>query len=289
MIKKINYYLQFIFIKLVYLSLNLLPLKIASKTSGEIFKFIGNRLSINKIAYNNCKLVFPNFREFEIKNIIDNSWRNLGKNFFELSKLNKIINNKNLIKINGMENIQDFVDNKKQGIFFSIHQSNWEICVPILDKIGISIGAIYRHINNKYLDNLVYKYRYRSLTTKESFYTPKGIKSAKEIIENIKNKNSIFLLIDQKDSSGENVIFFKKNVKTQLGFLKIARKYNLPIIPLKNTRLKNGSFEIVFEKPFYNNNFNISDAELMKNIHKRIEKWIISNPSQWFWQHKRFN
>ena len=39
-----------------------------------------------------------------------------------------------------------------------------------------------------------------------------------------KKNNSIFLLVDQKDSAGEEVILFNKSIKTQTGFLKIARK-----------------------------------------------------------------
>ena len=82
--------------------------------------------------------------------------------------------------------------------------------------------------------------------SKNSFYTPKGKKSAKDIVDAINNSLSIVLLIDQKDSSGEEVMFFNKKVKTQTGFLKIARKYKLPIIPIKNKRINNGNIELTF-------------------------------------------
>ena len=65
--------------------------------------------------------------------------------------------------------------------------------------------------------------------------------------------STILLLIDQKDSAGENVLFFNKEVKTQIGFLKIARKFNLPIIPIKNTRLDNGKIELNFLDPIFHN------------------------------------
>ena len=48
------------------------------------------------------------------------------------------------------------IEEKKPSIFFSIHHSNWEICVPTLDRMGISIGAIYRHINKLYFNFHVY-------------------------------------------------------------------------------------------------------------------------------------
>ena len=82
---------------------------------------------------------------------------------------------------------------------------------------------------------------------------------------------------------------FNKKIKTQTGFLKIARKYKMPLIPMENTRLKNGKFVIKFHNPIYYSENQKSDVEMMEKIHTMIEKWILSNPSQWFWQHNRFN
>ena len=99
----------------------------------------------------------------------------------------------------------------------------------------------------------------------------------------------MLVVIDQKDSSGEEVLFFKRKVKTQTGFLKIARKYNLPIIPIQNKRIDNGKIELTFLEPLYHNDANTSDKQMMETIHYKIEEWIKSEPSQWFWQHKRFS
>tara|TARA_A100001011_G_scaffold85074_1_gene89101 strand:- start:2263 stop:2751 length:489 start_codon:yes stop_codon:yes gene_type:complete len=161
--------------------------------------------------------------------------------------------------------------------------------VPILDRINFDVGGIYRHINNPFLDNLILKIRENSLTKSRSFYTPKGKKSAKNLVQAVNNNRSIFLLIDQKDSAGEEVIFFNRKVKTQTGFLKIARKFNLPIIPIQNNRLRDGKIELTFLDPIFHNDSNINDTLMMEKIHTIIEQWILSNPSQWFWQHKRFN
>ena len=119
--------------------------------------------------------------------------------------------------------------------------------------------------------------------------TPKGKQSARDILEAVKNNNSFLLLVDQKDSAGENVFLFNKSVKTQTGFLKIARKYNMPLVPMENKRLKNGKFKITFHNPIFYNDSHTSDADMMHKIHNIIEKWILSNPTQWFWQHNRFN
>ncbi len=84
-------------------------------------------------------------------------------------------------------------------------------------------------------------------------------------------------------------MFFNKKVKTQTGFLKIARKYNLPIIPIQNKRIDNGNIELTFLEPLYHNNLEINDTQMMEEIHNKVEQWIKAEPSQWFWQHKRFS
>ena len=96
------------------------------------------------------------------------------------------------------------------------------------------------------------------------------------------------VLIDQKDSAGDLVKLFGISAKTQTGFIKIARKNNLKLIPLQNFRNKS-NFSIKFCEPIEINNKEINDTEVMLSIHKIIENWIMENPTQWFWQHNRFN
>ena len=251
--------------------------------------FLGRLSKYNKIAKNNCKIVFSDFSDKEITKIINNSWKNLGKNLYELNNLKKLIDDKNAIKILGLEKLKKIKKENSPVIFFSIHSGNWEICVPILDKSGFNIGAIYRHINNVFFDRYIFKKRTDSLKTKNSFYTPKGKLSAKEILEGVINNKNIFLLVDQKDSAGTLINFFGRKVKTQTGFLKIARKYNLKIIPMRNIRLPDNTLQITFEEPLGHSNDNISDDKKMLEINAIVERWIRESPENWFWQHKRFN
>ncbi|MDC1184660.1 lysophospholipid acyltransferase family protein, partial [Alphaproteobacteria bacterium] len=233
--------------------------------------------------------VFPNLNEKEITKIVNNSWQNLGHNLFELTFLNKLLKEKNTIEIKGLEILKKIRKENLPVIFFSIHSSNWEVCVPFLDQNDFKTGAIYRHINNNFFNRYVYKQRTDALKTKDSFYTPKGKVSAKEILEGVINNKNIFLLVDQKDSAGTEVNFFSKKVKTQTGFLKIARKYNLKIVPMRNIRLPNNKFQITFEQPLLHDNDEVNDDRKMLEINSIIENWIRQNPDNWFWQHKRFN
>ena len=286
--KNLIYLFQFFFIKILFSLIKILPFNIAKKITSFIFKIIGKLTNANKTAVINCKFVFPHLDEITIKKIVNKSWENIGITICEVIKLNKLFQN-NQIVLKGLTNIENLKKSNQQAIFISIHQSNWEVLVPSIDRLNVKIGAVYRHINNIFLYKMILNIRKNNLTSKKNFFTPKGRQSAKDLLEALNVGFSILLLIDQKDSAGENVLFFNKKVKTQMGFLKIARKFNIPIIPIKNTRLNNGKIELNFLDPIFHNNAKISDNLMMENIHKTIEGWIIANPKQWFWQHKRFN
>ena len=285
----IRYIIEFFLFKIIFFLLQIFSKRISSIIISNSLLFLGKFSKYNQIAKNNCKIVFPDLEDKEITKIINNSWKNLGKNLFEITYLNKLVNDKSAIEIKGVKILERIKKETTPVIFFSTHSSNWEICVPILDHNSFNIGAIYRHINNNYFDSYIYKKRTDALKTKNSFYTPKGRISAKDILEGIINNKNIYLLVDQKDSAGSLIDFFGKKVKTQTGFLKIARKYNLKIVPMKNIRLPNNKLQITFEEPLEHNNKQISDEKKMHEINNIIEGWIRENPGNWFWQHKRFN
>ena len=74
-------------------------------------------------------------------------------------------------------------------------------------------------------------------------------------------------------------MFFNKKVKTQTGFLKIARKYKLPIIPIQNKRIDNGNIELTFLEPFYHNNLEINDNQMMEKFIIRLKSGLKQNQS----------
>lgn len=282
---KFEYYV----IYFLYLLSSLLPSTLMSKLGGLIFRFIGPMTKLQRVVKKNIIKIFPDIKKFKIKKISLDSWENTGKTFFELLTLSKIINNQNRINIEGIENIKNVMKESERVIFIGIHQSNWEILLPSIDKLGIPVAGIYRHINNPYIDKLILNIRKKSINSKQSFYTPKGKKSARDIIESVKNKTSIVLLIDQKDSAGETVSFFSFPAKTQTGFIKIAKKYNLRIFPVQNIRNNDNTFTLRFHKPLDKLKQDQPDKNTMLEIHNIIEQWIKSKPSDWFLQHNRFS
>ena len=286
---KLKLNLEYFLIYLIYKITFILPINLIANLGGIIFKLIGPLTKTQKIVRKNYLQIFPFADEIETLKESKLSWINAGKTFFELLILPRIIADNTKIDVEGLSNIEDVIKNKEKVIFVGIHESNWEILLPTIDKLGVSSGAIYRHMNNPHIDKLILNIRKKSIDSNKSFYTPKGKQSAKDIINGIKKGLSLLLLVDQKDSAGELVPFFNKLSKTQTGFLKLSRKYNMKIIPVRNIRDKNNRFKVKFYPPLKNFSKNFSDTDAMKIIHSMIEGWIKDCPSSWFLQHNRFS
>ena len=99
----IRYLIEFFLFKIIFLLLSIFSRKISASIFSNTFMFLGRVSRYNKIAKDNCKIVFSDFNNKQISIIINNSWKNLGNNLYELNYLKKLIDNKNSIKIKGIE------------------------------------------------------------------------------------------------------------------------------------------------------------------------------------------
>jgi len=110
------------------------------------------------------------------------------------------------------------------------------------------------------------------------------------MIKALKNNECLAILVDQKDNSGSKINFFNNPANTNTGFAALALKYQTTICPIRSKRITNDNFEIIIDKPILYNEFkNKNEVELTQQIYsEHIEKWIIEDPSQWLWAHKRW-
>ncbi len=92
--KKIIYFLEYIIVFFLFFIFKILPLNLSSKFTAFLFSTFGELSGANKTAIKNCKYVFPDMREEEIKSIVKKSWHNLGMTICELTRLNYLFEKK---------------------------------------------------------------------------------------------------------------------------------------------------------------------------------------------------
>jgi len=284
--KNIKYFTQYILIILLLLFFKIIGHKFALIISSKLFSFFGPLFRSKKIIYSNLTNAFPNLNEFEKKKITKTMWCNYGKILAEyvfIKNFREIKLEQNII-VKGQEILDKIKINKKPVIFISGHFNNFELMAMHIDKSGIDLAAIYRPLNNKYLNTIMEKIRRNYICNKQ---VKKGIAGTKLLLKYFRNGTSIALMIDQRVSQGLRSNFFNKKASTTTIPAQFIKKFKCDVIPIYIERTNNINFKITINKPIKFSDS--SSIEVITNdLNKVLEEMILKNPEQWIWTHDRW-
>jgi KDO2-lipid IV(A) lauroyltransferase len=284
--KNIKYFTQYILIILLLLFFKIIGHKFALIISSKLFSFFGPLFRSKKIIYSNLTNAFPNLNEFEKKKITKTMWCNYGKILAEyvfIKNFREIKLEKNVI-VKGQEILDKIKINKKPVIFISGHFNNFELMAMHIDKSGIDLAAIYRPLNNKYLNTIMEKIRRNYICNKQ---VKKGIAGTKLLLKYFRNGTSIALMIDQRVSQGLRSNFFNKKASTTTIPAQFIKKFKCDVVPIYIERTNNINFKITINKPIKFSDS--SSIEVITNdLNKVLEEMILKNPEQWIWTHDRW-
>ena len=284
--KYLSYFIQFIFTIISFIVFKIIGANLASNLSGKIFEKIGPFFRSKKIIYSNIKRAIPNIENKELRKISSLMWNNYGRVFAEFMfmkdfRTGKLAQN---IEINGMSILEKIKSNKEQVVFISGHLSNFELMAMYLEKSGINLCAIYRPLNNIFLNKLMESIREKYICKNQ---IKKGIGGLKKLIF-LKNKNlSTALMIDQRVSEGILSDFFNEKALTTTIPAQLVKKFNIPVVPVYIERTGGLKFKISISEPVC---FPQSSSveSITDDLNKILEKMIIKKPDQWIWSHNRW-
>ena len=284
--KTVKYFFQFIFIFFLFIIFKILGLKNSSTLASLLFKNIGPFFRSKKLIENNILKAFPNMNKDDLNQIANNMWGNYGRILAEyifLKNFRKTIPTRNL-KIVGQDILDKIRENKKPVIFISGHFNNFELMAMHIEKSGINLAAIYRPLNNIFLNALMEKIRKKYICKNQ---IKKGFAGSRQLLSFFKNGYSIALMIDQRVSQGIKSNFFKHGAFTTTIPAQFVKKFNCKIVPIYIERTKGVNFTLTIHEPLeYTKKDTIESITLDLNC--LLEKMILNNPSQWIWTHDRW-
>ena len=285
--KQIKYLIEFIVIIFLFLIIKLFGLKISQSIFSFIFKNIGPLFRSKKISHHNISLAFPNLDKLERNKIIDNMWKNYGKIFSEYMFIKKFRESSKFSKkiiIENHEELEKIKSKKKPVIFISGHFNNFELMAMHLEKSDIELAAVYRPLNNKFLNPIMERIRKKYICKKQ---IKKGISGTKELLKEFKKGTSIALMIDQRVSEGIKSDFFGKEALTTTIPAQFIKKFDTFVVPIYIERLSDDNFKLkIYKSIKFSNNETVDD--ITKQLNKILEKMIMTNPEQWIWTHNRW-
>ena len=274
---------QFVFIIFLFGVFKL----IGFKNSSNIGFFLGKTLGP---IFRSKSLIIKNLEKASIKGdfekIASNVLGNYGRIFSEYVHLKNFKNDKlsKYISIEGKEYLDQIKKNKKKVIFISGHFNNFELMAMQIEKEGINCAAIYRPLNNPYLNKVMEKIRKRDICKKQ---IKKGRTGTRELVKLIKEGASIALMVDQRVREGEKVTFFNHLATSTTIPAQFIKKYECDLVPIYIERQNKFYFKMYVSKPIKISK-NKSSFEITKFINQILEKMILKNIDQWIWTHDRW-
>ena len=284
--KLIKYFFQFLIILILFMIFKIIGLKLATQLSGKIISLFGPFFRSKNIIRSNILKALPNLNNIDVEKISKKMWNNYGKILAEYIFIKDFRSSKfkDNIKIEGQEILNEIKKNNEPVIFVSGHFNNFELMAMKIEQSGISLAAIYRPLNNKFLNFMMENIRKKYICKNQ---IEKGIPGTRQLLSFFKKKTSIALMIDQRVSQGIRSNFFNQKAFTTTIPAQFVKKFKCKIVPIYIERIKNANFKLTIHKPLiYKDNQSIETITQDLNI--LLEKLILKNPEQWIWSHNRW-
>jgi len=283
--RKFFYLIEFILIKLFFFILIIIGYKNGSNLGNLIGRLLGPLFRSKKLI----KINLDQSGIVEKKNydtIISKIYGNYGRILAEYPFLKAFRNNKlnKFIEIDGLENLNKIKKEKRRVVFISGHFNNFELMALQIEKAGINLCAIYRPLNNVFLNKTMEEIRENYICKNQ---IKKGRSGTRQIIENLKKGNSVALMIDQRVREGIKINFFGKLASTTTIPAQLIKKYKCDLVPIYIERRKNNYFKMFVSDPIKIGSSK-SIQEITEHLNKILEKMILKNIDQWIWTHDRW-
>ena len=246
--KKIRYFIEFLIITFLLVIFKILGFKLASSFGGLIGRLVGPFFRSKKKILSNISKALPEIEEKNTELIVKKMWENYGRILSEYMFIKNFRNSKykKFLTIEGQEILNELKDSKEPVVFISGHFNNFELMAMQIEKSGINLAAIYRPLNNIFLNKIMEKIRTKYICRKQ---IKKGGSGTRELLESFKNNYSIAIMIDQRVSESIKVDFFNQKASTTTIPAQIFKKFGSKIVPIYIERINGVYFKMTVSRP----------------------------------------
>lgn len=224
-----------------------------------------------------------------LKKIARNSFMHFGEFLMDLIKLSCLKQEKknNLMSIEGEENLQKALKEKKGVLLFSAHYGNWEVAPLIISQKGI-LNVIARPLDNKLLENELLKLR-KSFGEKVIYKHM----ATRHILRALHANEIVAILIDQNVLPDEAVFvdFFGRLAATTPSLAAFYLRTESPVIPAFCYPTPSHGYRMKILKPLeisLTGDYSQDVLKITQLCTKIIEAQIRKKPDYWLWFHNRW-
>ncbi|MGI9524189.1 MAG: lysophospholipid acyltransferase family protein [Hyphomicrobiaceae bacterium] len=299
-LRDIQFRLEYGLLRFVVASVRLLPLETSVRWSASAWRLLAPRISRlrHMRALYNVRVAFPDMPPEERERIVLAHWENLGRVMAETMQLDRILADPNRVVVEDLHIFTRYINKMGPLVGVSLHMGNWELAIWPMTFGGKKPAAVYRSVNNPYVD----KY----LRDQRANLYPGGLfgrgkvdgdhgdnqRTARMITDFVRRGGHLGMICDLYDRSGIPVPFFGKPARTQAIGAMIARRVGARVWMARCLRIGTESrFRIQLRELRVPRSANQSNdvREMMSDMQKQFEAWIREHPEQWMWSNRRWH
>ena len=266
----------------------LMPADTASAAGAGLLKLIGPLSPAHRTAGRNIDLAFPAMSDGGRRRLLRAQWENVGRLFAEFPLTHRLTPASGRVEIVGGERLEAVAREHRAAVLLSGHFSNWEIMAAAIVHLGVDCQITYRAANNPLIDRRIIEGRRRYGV---KLLAPKGGDGSREILDAMKSGQSVAFLNDQKFNGGVTGLFFGRTVQTAPGPVRMALRFDAPIIPMSVQRTRGAQFRVIVHPPleFPRTGERAADIQAgVAAVNAFMEARVRERPEEWFWVHKRW-
>lgn len=293
----LRYLIEYGVLRAIIALVRLMPLDTATAVSAWMWRRLAARGRRHDRALDNLAIAFPEKTPEEREAIALAMWENLGRVMAETMLLDRILKEPERIEIENPRLIATYKGKMGAAICASLHMGNWELAMWPLTQMGAKPAAVYRLVENPYVD-LYLRSQRKELYPGGLFARGKvkglmaGHDTARMIGAYVRAGGRLGFLADLHDRKGVKVPFFGKEAGTTAIPAMLARRVGARLWIGRCIRIgKESRFKIAMRElkvPW------TADAEAdIKNataaMQAQFEAWIREHPEQWMWSNRRWS
>lgn len=290
---KFRYFLEYLLLRGVIAFVRALPLDTATAWSARVWRFVAPKTRRHKRALANLAIAYPEKSRQEREAIALAMWENLGRVMAETMRLDEILEEPERLEIENPSLLERYRGKMGPAVCASLHMGNWELAMWPLTLAGAKPAAVYRIVDNPYVDLYLRSQR-------EKLY-PGGLfarghaaghNTARVIGSYVRRGGRLGFLADLYDRRGIAVPFFGQPAKSTPIPAMLARRLGARIWLGRCLRVGKGSRFSVLIKELKVPRTSDIDADIRwitEQMQKQFEEWIRENPEQWMWSNRRYN
>jgi Kdo2-lipid IVA lauroyltransferase/acyltransferase len=293
----IRFILEYGFLRVIIALVRLLPLDTGREWSAKAWRLLAPYGRRHARALDNLAVAFPEKTQAERQAIAVAMWENLGRVMAETMQLDRILKQPERIEIENPELLARYAGKMGPAITCSLHMGNWELAMWPLTKVGARPAAVYRLVNNPYVD-LYLRGQRQELYPGGLFARGKsqGIKAghdtARMIGSYVRQGGRLGFLADLYDRKGEEVPFFGKPAPSTTIPVMLARRLGTRLWIGRCIRVgKESRFRVRMRevKVPWTNDPNADAKAALTEMQAQFEAWIRETPEQWMWSNRRWS